>query len=146
MRFILDPCFNRQLFLDFAKPAFEQVRGKHDGPAEPNPGRCSFRVYIFALESDDDPYSRQREGDGDLEVVGKSTAGAVNEDRDVHAEATLTIREIRQLCWGHKGRPLTATKVAGRNTMVRYAICFIFREIRSMTERKKTNIHRWSRL
>ena len=71
--------------------------GKYDRPAKPNPERCSMRAY-FAVESDSDPHSRQREGDGDHGVVGKSTMGAVNEDRDVHAEDSLAIREIHELC------------------------------------------------
>ena len=100
MRFILDPFCNRQLFLNFAEPAFEQVRGQHDGPAEPNPERRSFGVYILALESDNDPHGRQRKGDGDRKVMAKSAMGAVNEVRDVHAKDTLAIREIRELCWG----------------------------------------------
>ena len=94
MRSTLNPGLNRQLLLQFLESTLQEVQQQLNWPAEAHPEGCCIRVYVFALESDNDPDGRQREGDGDLDVVGKGTVGLVvgNEERDVHAEDTLINR------------------------------------------------------
>jgi len=92
MMLTLNPGLNRQFLLDFLEPTLQEVQQQLNRPAEAHPKGCSIRVYIFALERDNDPDGRQCEGDGDLDVLGKGTLGVRNEECDVHSKDTLIDR------------------------------------------------------
>jgi hypothetical protein len=91
---------------------------EEEGPCQSLPEACSGE-HILALERDDDPSSKNGEGERQCKVMGNSSTGTGGYLVHVHAKDTLTILIIKKLDEGKSELNRTAAKVAGRKTIVK---------------------------